>query len=82
MPIGLGGHDPNAGGGKPPFGASTVHFCVQFLDVAAAVIREMHSDWRSVAGAIEPVAGLGCPTGAVRMVVLDAVGVEAHSQWR
>ena len=74
-------HDPNAGGGEPAVGALTVQFRVQFLDVAAAVIQEMHIDAHSVAGAIELVAGLDWPAGAVRMVILDAVGVEVHSQW-
>jgi hypothetical protein len=59
-----------------------VQFRVQFLDVAAAVIQEMHIDAHSVAGAIELVAGLGWPAGAVRMVILDEVGVEVHSQWQ
>ena len=68
--------------GQPVVGALTVQFRVQFLDVAAAVIQEMHIDAHSVAGAIELVAGLDWPAGAVRMVILDAVGVEVHSQWR
>jgi hypothetical protein len=62
-------------------GALTVQFRVQFLDVAAAVIQEMHIDAHSVAGAIELVAGLDWPAGAVRIVILDEVGVEVHSHW-
>ena len=61
-------------------GALTVQFRVQFLDVSAAVIKEMHIDAHSVAGAIELVAGLDWPAGAVRIVILDEVGVEVHSQ--
>ena len=48
---------------------ATVQFRVQFLDVSAAVIKEMHIDAHSVPGAIELVAGLG-GTGAVRIVKL------------
>jgi hypothetical protein len=58
-----------------------MQFRVQFLDVSATVIQEMKIDARSVAGAIELAAGLDWPAGAVRMVILDEVGVEVHSQW-
>ena len=75
-----GRHDPNAGGGEPAVGTLTVQFRVQFLDVAAAVIQEMHIDAHSVAGAIELVVGLNWPAGTVRMAILDAVGVEVHSR--
>ena len=61
---------------------ATVQFRVQFLDVSAAVIKEMHIDAHSVAGAIELVAGLDWPTGAVRIVILDEVGSAVHSEWK
>ena len=41
---------------------ATVQFRVQFLDVSAAVIKEMHIDAHSVPGAIELVAGLDWPS--------------------
>ena len=58
-----------------------MQFRVQFLGVSTAVIKEMQIDARSVAGAVELVAGLDWPAGAVRMVILDEKGVEVHSQW-
>ena len=61
---------------------ATVQFRVQFLDVSAAVIKEMHIDAHSVAGAIELVAGLDWPTGSVRIVILDEVGSAVHSEWK
>ena len=61
---------------------ATVQFRVQFLDVSAALIKEMHIGAHSVAGAIELVAGLAWPTGAVRMVILDEVGSAVHSEWK
>src|SRR5277367_4396344 len=75
-------HDPNAGGGEPAVGALTVQFRVQFLDVAAAVIQEMHIDAHSVAGAIELVAGLEWPPGVARMLFLGGVGVGVPSNWQ
>ena len=54
-----------------------MQFSVQFLDVSAAVIKEMHIDAHSVAGAIELVAGLDWPTGAVRIVAHFPEGPES-----
>ena len=61
---------------------ATVQFRVQFLDVSAAVIKGMHIDAHSVAGAIELVAGLDWPTGAVRIAILDEVGSAVYSEWK
>jgi hypothetical protein len=58
-----------------------VQFRARFLDVSAAVIKEMHIDAQSVAGAIELVAGIEWPASAVRMIILDATGSEVYSEW-
>jgi hypothetical protein len=40
----------------------------------------MHADAWNAAGAIELLAGLDWPAGAVRMVIRDAVGAEVYSE--
>ena len=45
--------------------ALTVQFRVQFLDATGTIIREMHADAWNAAGAIELLAGLDWPAGAV-----------------
>jgi hypothetical protein len=66
-------------GGRSSSRALTVWFRVQFLDASGTIIQEMHADAWNAAGAIELVKGIEWPAAAVRMVILDAAGVDVHS---
>jgi hypothetical protein len=53
-----------------------MQFRVQFVDASGTIIQEMHADAWNAAGAKALVEGMELPAGAVRMVILDAVGNE------
>ena len=57
-----------------------MHYQIQFLDTAAAVISELIADARSAHGAIALVADLDWPPHAVAMRLLDANGRGVHSE--
>ena len=55
-------------------------FRVQFLDASETIIQEMHADAWNAAAAIALVKGMEWPARAVRMVILDELGGEVHSE--
>jgi hypothetical protein len=65
---------------KPCFGTLTMKYRIQFLDVAATLIREWIADARNAASALELVADIDWPPRAVTMRVLDLDRREVHSK--
>jgi hypothetical protein len=59
---------------------ATVQFRVQFLDASGTIIQEMHAAAWNAAAAIALVKGMEWPARAVRMVILDELGGEVHSE--
>ena len=57
-----------------------MRFRVQFLDASGTIIQEMHAAAWNAAAAIALVKGMEWPEGAVRMVILNEVGGEVHSE--
>ena len=59
-----------------------MRYRIQVLDGAATILREMHSDARSVGGAIELITGIEWPPKATTLRILDLDGREVYSRDR
>ena len=61
--------------------ALTVQFRIRFLDASRSIIQEMHADVWNAPGATSLVKGMVAGS-AIRMVILNEVGGEVHSESR
>jgi hypothetical protein len=59
-----------------------LRYRIQYLDISAALIRELFADARSATSAGQLIAGIDWPPKAISVRVLDAHGCEVHSENR